>query len=51
MMGTNLLLVIMTLQMFMSKNNCSPTFVVGLLNDTHLRYEREYLKAYLASAG
>ena len=29
---------------------CSPIFVVGLLNDTHLQYERDFLKAYIATS-
>jgi hypothetical protein len=52
-MASNLLLAIISLLMIMSITTtyCSPIFVVGLLNDTHLQYEREYLKAYLARAG
>jgi hypothetical protein len=53
MTASNLLLAIITLQMTMSLSTtyCSPMFVVGLLNYTHLQYEREYLKAYMARAG
>ena len=53
MTASNLLLAIITLLMTMSLSTtyCSPMFVVGLLNGTHLQYEREYLKAYMARAG
>ena len=51
-MTSNLLLggIIAIMSITLKTTNCSPIFVVGLLNDTHLQYEREYLKAYIATS-